>query len=128
MSFALGVDIIVRGEHVIEAVRQLPPTGLARSSDEPSHPIELRLAVEAQEAIAVGSGSSGSTAVVGDGFTSTAIGRHYDAMQKRLDSGRAHLQPAKKSHELSAEEEKVLEEENAKFSVKLASMTSGCKR
>ena len=66
-------DIVV-STHVTEAVRQLPPTGPARSSDEPSHPIELCRAAEAQEAIAAANGSSGSTVATGDAVTFAAIG------------------------------------------------------
>ena len=101
-----GVDVscvcsrwdIVVSTHITEVVRQLPPTGPARSSDEPSHPIELCRAAEAQEAIAAASGSSGSTVATGDAVTFAAIGLHDYTMQKRLDSDRAHQQPDTKCH------------------------------
>ena len=49
--------------------------------------------------------------VTGGAFNFSAIGRHDDTMQKLLDGGRAHLQPANKSRDLPAAEEKALMDE-----------------
>ena len=77
------------GKHVTEAVRQLPPTGPACSSDEPSHSIDMCLGLEAQDIIAAGSGSGGSTMVTGEALTFTAKGRHDYTMQMQAE-GKSH--------------------------------------